>query len=266
MKCPKCDFETTNPSRYCGNCGSNLVMKCSACGHENAFTLVFCENCGIKLGSVAKGLMLDRALVWREQFQRMGWWEDPVDTWKGFIFKKAAQEAVKNCKLLLEKHGIPEPDSKTEPWLFFCAMVNNLFKNWNIHEFKAMTFNNGRVEFNSKSHPYQRDFLLATRCRLIFVEVLNYRVYQWQYQDINEYRVEPNGVIELVTSAGDSIHIKIKTKGASLIDYAIATTSANSKNQGQYLVATANISAAKSYKIDFMTIVGEFFKEIIDQS
>jgi ribosomal protein L40E len=53
ISCEKCGFKNPASSRFCGNCGSSLVVKvkiCPKCGQNSAPNTLFCGNCGTKLG------------------------------------------------------------------------------------------------------------------------------------------------------------------------------------------------------------------------
>jgi hypothetical protein len=51
MKCPKCQFENPENSKFCGECGSSLVREviCPNCGSKPPLGFKFCNNCGQNL-------------------------------------------------------------------------------------------------------------------------------------------------------------------------------------------------------------------------
>lgn len=53
LQCPKCHNEVTTDSRFCKNCGTQLVVmnRCPECQTELPAEAKFCSNCGSKLGA-----------------------------------------------------------------------------------------------------------------------------------------------------------------------------------------------------------------------
>ncbi len=53
MRCPNCQTENTDPSRFCKGCGRSLQTElvCSHCHHSNALDAKFCNGCGQPLTS-----------------------------------------------------------------------------------------------------------------------------------------------------------------------------------------------------------------------
>jgi len=49
MKCPKCQFENPDGSKFCLECGLNLDLKCPHCGKELPSAAKFCNTCGHKI-------------------------------------------------------------------------------------------------------------------------------------------------------------------------------------------------------------------------
>ena len=49
MKCPKCQYEIPEGSRFCNECGSQLEITCPKCGKANPPGSKFCNGCGQKL-------------------------------------------------------------------------------------------------------------------------------------------------------------------------------------------------------------------------
>ena len=52
MKCPKCQFENPEESKFCGGCGQNLDFICPECGAKNPTENIFCNECGSDLRPV----------------------------------------------------------------------------------------------------------------------------------------------------------------------------------------------------------------------
>jgi len=48
MKCPKCQFENPEGSKFCGKCGSSFEIEviCPNCGSKPPTGFKFCNNCG----------------------------------------------------------------------------------------------------------------------------------------------------------------------------------------------------------------------------
>lgn len=220
----------------------------------------FCEHCGSEVASAAPGLLLEKALAWRETFERMGWCEDPANAIPDSFFMRAARKnyldkVLPTCYSLLREHGIPEAHTRTEPWVFFSLL---LFGDWKIDKFEARIPKTDYVDGPG--------FVLATRCRLVFVQTKDakqFKLYQWLYRDINQAQVKENGEVRLLTEKGDSIYLHIKTRGARFVDRAIAVSTAGGQRQGQYLVAASNIASANQAKMDFLEVIQEFCRDII---
>jgi class 3 adenylate cyclase/tetratricopeptide (TPR) repeat protein len=49
MKCSKCQLENPPTMKFCGGCGTILVMACTECQFENPPGFKFCGNCGCEL-------------------------------------------------------------------------------------------------------------------------------------------------------------------------------------------------------------------------
>lgn len=277
MKCPKCGNELPNTSPFCGSCGAALLATCPVCGHGNPQAQRFCEQCGSEVAAAIPGLLLEKALAWRDTFERMGWCEDPSNTVPNSfpLYRKVWLEKVlPTCYSLLREHGIPQAHSGAEPWLFFSPILWGRV-DWKIDKFEA------RIPETEYLQTF--GFLLATRCRLVSVqtkkpstwsvvtdaalarhfEAAQFEVYQWLYRDINEAQVKENGDVRLLTEKGDSIYLHIKTKGVRLIDQAIAVSTAGGQRQGQFLVAASNIASANQAKMGFLEVIQEFCRDIV---
>ncbi|MEM9488824.1 MAG: zinc-ribbon domain-containing protein, partial [Myxococcota bacterium] len=49
MRCPECDAEIPERSKFCNACGTALPRPCPQCGHENPGRAKFCSECGYRL-------------------------------------------------------------------------------------------------------------------------------------------------------------------------------------------------------------------------
>lgn len=54
MKCRECNFENPEGMKFCGECGSKLIMLCSECNFTSPPGFKFCGNCGHPLSAVQK--------------------------------------------------------------------------------------------------------------------------------------------------------------------------------------------------------------------
>jgi hypothetical protein len=55
MKCPRCQHENPQDSRFCFDCGSRLTPACDNCGAELPAAVKFCNRCGQAVGQPAVG-------------------------------------------------------------------------------------------------------------------------------------------------------------------------------------------------------------------
>lgn len=53
MRCPSCDAENPDATKFCGNCGEPLRNRCVKCGTENPLQFKFCGECGATLQASA---------------------------------------------------------------------------------------------------------------------------------------------------------------------------------------------------------------------
>jgi len=49
MKCPKCQFASSDGVNFCVECGCKLEIICPDCGYSNSLSHKFCGGCGHKL-------------------------------------------------------------------------------------------------------------------------------------------------------------------------------------------------------------------------
>ena len=49
MRCERCGFESSTPTRYCGGCGALQTSPCSSCGEYNPLDFRYCGSCGTVL-------------------------------------------------------------------------------------------------------------------------------------------------------------------------------------------------------------------------
>ncbi len=54
MHCPSCNSENPDGKKFCGECGSPLLLRCANCGAENPSRFKFCGDCGAALKAKAK--------------------------------------------------------------------------------------------------------------------------------------------------------------------------------------------------------------------
>jgi len=52
MKCPKCQFENIEKTKFCGKCGAKLENICPYCKYENPINYEYCGECGQTLKTV----------------------------------------------------------------------------------------------------------------------------------------------------------------------------------------------------------------------
>jgi class 3 adenylate cyclase/tetratricopeptide (TPR) repeat protein len=62
MRCPSCNSENPDTTRFCGSCGRPLTKRCGKCGTENPPQFKFCGECGSALiDAAASGVVVDKA-------------------------------------------------------------------------------------------------------------------------------------------------------------------------------------------------------------
>jgi hypothetical protein len=60
VKCPKCQFRSRKGEKFCGRCGTQLILVCPSCGFENPPDYKFCGECGLNFSTGKK----PRPLPW----------------------------------------------------------------------------------------------------------------------------------------------------------------------------------------------------------
>jgi class 3 adenylate cyclase len=53
VRCPICDYDSTQTTSFCGNCGAALKNRCEKCGSENPPQFKFCGACGTSLSATS---------------------------------------------------------------------------------------------------------------------------------------------------------------------------------------------------------------------
>jgi hypothetical protein len=51
MKCPHCQFRPRKGEKFCGRCGTLLILACPGCGFENPPDYKFCGECGLNFST-----------------------------------------------------------------------------------------------------------------------------------------------------------------------------------------------------------------------
>ena len=59
MKCPNCNKETENDSKFCSNCGAKMELHCPKCNDIIKRNDKFCSNCGYKLEDEKKNTHIE---------------------------------------------------------------------------------------------------------------------------------------------------------------------------------------------------------------
>lgn len=89
MRCPQCQFENEEGSKFCGNCGATLVTSttlplgqiyCPRCGDPNVQGDVFCGNCGARLTPQASQQphVSSESQVTTKKKTSAAWWLLPI--------------------------------------------------------------------------------------------------------------------------------------------------------------------------------------------
>jgi len=59
MKCPQCQYENPERSKFCGGCGQKFDLTCPECGANNPAENKFCNECGHTLAKLKETLSVD---------------------------------------------------------------------------------------------------------------------------------------------------------------------------------------------------------------
>lgn len=233
--CPACNYNTILFSRFCMQCGTKIVSSCAVCEEENLINAVYCRGCGVSITNVVIGLSINRAILWREQFRSMGWWEVTS-------FSERDWNAIASCKI---PNDIDEPH---EPWIFAVFIDSKPMKPETI-VLLGQSF--------AGNSPKREEFVVATRTRLAIVNSQNNARVIW-YKDIVAYTVKGNEVVINLANGGD-LQIRFRTPGANVIDY----LGVLSNNSSFGFRSQLNIDVKEGQKREFMGIVGEYFYNIV---
>ena len=261
MKCPKCGQDVADNSRFCSFCGNSVTINCPVCGLASDALNKYCPGCGAELSRAEPGLTLSRALAWREQFKRMGWWDDPFETlgklqsshlWDNH---ERSQKRGQIFTALISRESFAEIDSKSEPWIFCCHVC---LKDWHIYSVSKDGQDPGRFDVSPL-------FVITTRCRLVIVDTKAAQLYSWLFGDIKTIEQKDNGSIYVGMKTQENLQFAFKTKGPGLFErtYLLGVAASGSKLTASHLIAASNIEAANSMKADFLTIVAEFFSDVL---
>jgi hypothetical protein len=49
VRCPSCQYDNPEATKFCGNCGAPLNHRCTKCGRDNPSQFKFCGECGAQL-------------------------------------------------------------------------------------------------------------------------------------------------------------------------------------------------------------------------
>lgn len=65
IKCPNCDRENPDGSKFCSTCGKKLEIyaTCSSCGGQVAYGAVFCPQCGKKLSGGGSDMLSESVIA-----------------------------------------------------------------------------------------------------------------------------------------------------------------------------------------------------------
>jgi len=252
LKCPNCGYENPLDGRFCSNCGKSLTQRCKVCDEHNLLDAKFCRKCGNELTVALAGLSLDRALLWREQFRQMGWWDSIVDDQKGKNFGATL------VKRLIQEGDLPPIESNSEPWIFACSLRYNEFKP------RAAKVNKDEINILSKG------YIVATRCRFALLTAREMKSWMFLFTDINGFQIKPlglwssgrgNTILELTTQHGDKITWWFQLPGPGVMDVVLGLQGSDPVARA---VAHVSVASKDAVKRDFKELLGQFFKEIID--
>ena len=76
MQCPKCQADNRDERKFCGECGTKLILVCPECGFENLPTEKFCGDCGHDLTqplpAIPKELSFDEKIAKLQKYLPSG--------------------------------------------------------------------------------------------------------------------------------------------------------------------------------------------------
>ena len=202
IHCSNCNYESSLFGQFCSNCGHALTSSCRVCGEDNVIPAKFCRTCGVELTSASVGLLLDRAMAWREQFRKMGWWEWYSD------FKEDHWNLIKS-------QNVPtDVNERHEPWVFGCVADGKTMKPEHLYV-------NAKDFGTTGTFGYTNPFVVATRCRIGIFNPKLKTAQVWSYTDLKEYQYS-GGDVTIGTHKGDKIRMLLKVPTAGLLDVATA--------------------------------------------
>jgi len=252
IRCPSCGYDSPMGGQFCSKCGQAITAKCRVCGEDNLYDARFCRQCRAELALAPVGLPLARALAWREQFRKLGWWDTPDE-----IFSPLLNQ-------LAEQGQLPASDAPYEPWIFQ-SDDNGVSRGRMKYDWKPFDLDVNRPSKFWYSN--QSKFMVATRCRLVIVEPKRAINTVVLYKDLTEVEWRPgadgHGFIDyyLKTRQGDVIYWRIRTKGPGLIDVVTALAASDPVARNW---AHRGIDAKTQQQIGFVELVGDFLKEIVE--
>ena len=102
MKCPKCQFDSPESAKFCGECGAKMEMACPQCGKGNPPAGKFCFDCGHNLSvlsaSPPKDLSLDEKIAKTQKYLPKGITEKILSQ-RGKIEGERKQVTVMFCDM-----------------------------------------------------------------------------------------------------------------------------------------------------------------------
>lgn len=247
-QCPNCEYVNQLASNFCPKCGHSLMpatVSCKVCGADNLPEFTFCESCGANMLSSLDGLYLDRAMLWRDLFNEVGWcaWSDfDANEWE-----------------MINQLALPQVDDKQEPWIFGTLI-------------DAKDFKPTQGKFNGKLYGFKlpwsfyRGILIATRCRLAVLNAThdnraNSRsnfAKAWNFTDITQHSWKSNQ-LTIKTHDGDTLEFVIKLPRVGLVNTAMYLWSSDDVGRR---IAYERGQAATTEQRSFIDVMSRFLKEI----
>jgi hypothetical protein len=256
--CPNCSRENSLDSEFCNMCGADLVKQCKVCGVSNPVDARFCKSCRADLQSqdaLSLGLSVRRALEWREQFMKMGWWD------------KLSPKSAQYLEELARNGTFPSSDDPNEPWVFLVLVGSGnwkpetptYLKKTGDKDFRPIrpTEKTGFISFTPNINIY----LAATRSRLaVLVPGAPVNTVMIPYTDITGGEWYKDGKVE-ITTPQLALRFKVHLVGPGFLNVVVALTPAASLNTNKAM-ALADMKSRTSDRLAFMDVLGGFFKEI----